>query len=101
MPAGDLPAGFYGDSMPTFLMLRPGNPATFRRTVERDAKGQSVRKIEFPPLTPVAVSDDDYFALESDIGPILALAAIDEHGKPLPKVAKNQNDPGQPKRKKK
>lgn len=84
--------------MPAFLMLRPGNPATFRRTVERDAKGNSVRKIEFHPLQPVEVSDDDFFAVADDIGKVIVFAAIDENGKPLPKMARNQEDPTSPTR---
>lgn len=96
--------------MPAFLMLRPGNPATFRRTVERNAKGESVRKVEFPPLTPVEVSDEDFIALEPDIGTVLVYAALEEvtnketgavSYRPLPRMAKNQEDPTKPKKKKK
>jgi len=87
--------------MPAFVMLRPGNPATFRRTVQRDAKGQPVRKLEFHPLQPVEVSDEDFFAIAPDIGTVLVYAAIDEHGKPLPKMARNQEDPTNPTRPKK
>ena len=65
------------------LMLKPGWPAAFRRTVVTGKKGKEVsRLIVFRPRTPVEVSEAEFKALSNDIGEAIFEVERDEKNRP-------------------
>jgi hypothetical protein len=61
------------------LMLKPGWPGVFRRTV---AAGKKTKVLEFRSGQPVEVTEADIRALESDIGIVLFDVIRDEKNRP-------------------
>ena len=65
-------------------MVRPGARTTFRRSI-RNAKGGIVRKLEFPPGTPVDLtSRQELEAIYNDIGKALVIVERNDMGQAKP-----------------
>lgn len=61
------------------VMLRPGWPGTFRRTVKA---GRKSRLLVFEPNAPVEVSPEEFRGLAGDLGLALFEVERDEKGRP-------------------
>lgn len=76
------------------LMLRPGWPGSFRRTV---GAGKKARLLKFPPGQPVSVTEAEMKALQPDIG--VALFKVERDEKDRPRFVESGDvhaDPTQP-----
>lgn len=74
------------------LMLRPGWPGGFRRTV---GSGKKSRAIGFQPGQPVKVTDDEFKQLTPDVG--VAVFEVERDEKDRPRFVETQPEPTTPK----
>lgn len=77
--------------MPVALVLNPVRPNAFRRTI-RDDVGNVVRTAVFEPRKPVVLEDDEFIAMNDDVGHAVVYAEVNDAGEPTGKPAKDQGD---------